>query len=95
MEPKVMAVVVKVLCAADGTRTPHDNKYVVWWNPHTPAGVLELESTMIKGLARRFESVTEALTEWRTVSSVQTYRPWDTALNRPLTGVTVTIEPAD
>lgn len=84
-------VIAQIHCAANGTPTPHDGRYVVDWNPHTKAGVLELTSTTDKAQARRFV-MREATVQWRTVSQVQPQRPWDGMPNRPLTAVTIVFE---
>jgi len=86
-------VVVKVICAADGSPTPHDGRYVVAWNPHTEAGTLELSSTTDPAKAHQFASKGHALLEWQTQSVVQPLRPWDHRPNRPLTGVHCEIMP--
>ena len=82
------ARIVQIVGAADGSHTPHDNKYVKSWNPHTRAGILELTSTSNIAEARRFENG-EEFEEWRTISNVQKTRPWDGRPNRPLTGITI------
>lgn len=87
-------VLVRVLGAADGSKTPHDGRYVESWNPHTMAGVLDLDSTADKSRAKRFDS-REVFTEWRTVSNVQPERPWDGRPNRPLTGLNIDIFKAE
>jgi hypothetical protein len=84
-----MPVRVIVICAAAGDPTPHDGRYVVSWNPHTPAGILEVSSTNNPLEARLFTDSLEVLTEWRTISSVEPVRSWDRKPNRPLTGITV------
>lgn len=85
-----MISIVKVVCAADGNQTPHDGRYVVAWNPHTIAGDCSITTTDDIAAARRFEGGA-AFREWRTVSRVQKIRPWDSALNRPLTALTVEV----
>ena len=86
-----MSRTVKVVCASDGSRTPHDGRYVVAWNPHTEAGVLELTSTSDITQARWFRDGNE-FAEWRTISRVQPIRPWDGKPNRPLTAVSIETE---
>lgn len=86
-------VVVRVIALADGRSCPHSGRYVVAWNPHTEAGVLELTSSADLAEAQRFERLM-AWVEWTTVSSCQSHRPWDGKLNRPLTGVTIELLPA-
>jgi hypothetical protein len=83
--------IVRVICAANGDVTPHDGRYVVRWNPHTQAGVLELTSTDYRPRARRF-TMQEVHQEWSTVSRVEPTRPWDGKPNRPLAGVSIEIE---
>jgi hypothetical protein len=90
-----MSVSVRVIGAANGKPTPHDGRLVERWNPHTYAGTLELTSTTNPKLARRFDSVTDALTEWNTVSYVEPLRPWDKRPNKPLTGLTVELVDLD
>ena len=82
--------VVRVISRADGGDTPHDGRYVVSWNPHTRAGVLELTSTANLAEARHF-LFPDALDTWKAVSKRQPTRPWDGKPNRPLTGVTIEI----
>jgi len=84
-----MAVIVRVVADANGGYTPHNGRYVLHWNPHTEAGVLELDSVKDPNLAYRFVNATVAGREWQTVSHVQATRPWDGKPNRPLTGVTI------
>lgn len=86
-----MAKIVRIVCAANGSPTPHDGRFVVDWNPHTQAGILELTSTPDPKQARRFER-TEAFMEWNTVSNLEPRRPWDQQPNKPLTGITIIIE---
>lgn len=86
-----MKSIVRVICRSDSQPTPHDGRYVVAWNPHTPAGVLELTSTDDKAKARRFDTP-EAFAEWQTISEVEPIREWDRKPNRPLTGITIEIE---
>jgi hypothetical protein len=84
--------VVKVVGASDGvTKTPHDGRYVVAWNPHVEAGTLAVDSTDDIAQAKRFD-VSAALDEWRSVSKVQKTRPWDGRPNRPLTALTIVLE---
>lgn len=85
--------ILRILCGADGSTTPHDGRYVVFWNPHTEAGVLELISTPDPAEAHVFTRAA-AVTEWRTVSCVQPRRPWDGLPNRPLTSITIELLPA-
>lgn len=88
-----MSVIVKIMGPAAvgfpdaATDTPHDNRYLVSWNPHTEAGVLECTSTDDPKEAREFSHVAEVLREYYTVSNVQGVRPWDGGINRPLTGM--------
>ena len=86
-----MAVLVKIIEAADGSPTPHDGRWVVNWDPHTRYGVLDITSSINKVFARRFESSSQALIEWNTISNVQPVRP-DGEYNRPLTAVTILVE---
>lgn len=90
----MMSIVVRVVCAADGSKTPHDGCYVVAWNPHTKAGILELTSTPNPAEAYHFANVGQVVQEYRTVSRIERVRSWDGRLNRPLTGVTVEFCPA-
>lgn len=85
-----MKSIVRVICAADGRKTPHDGRYVVAWNPHTPAGELELTSSDNPHDARQFAQ-NELWDEWRAISNVQPKRPWDGMPNRPLTGLNLDI----
>lgn len=84
-----MKVVVKVIGSASGGYTPHNNRYVRKWNPHTKFGTLDLVSVKYPQLAREFEFF-EVLEEWKMVSNTQETRP-DGKPNRPLTGVTIEI----
>jgi hypothetical protein len=84
----IMPKVVRVLCAADGSPTPHDGRYVVDWNAHTKAGVIDISTTGLIDCARRFENNDEFV-EWGTISNVQAKRPWDGKPNRPLTALSV------
>ena len=83
---------VRVEGAANGRATPHDGRWLVAWNPHTEAGTLELTSTDDRAAAGTFEPM-QVLEQWKTVSNVQRRRPWDGELNRPLTGVNVSLHP--
>jgi hypothetical protein len=87
-----MAVTAKVFCASDGSPTPHDGRYVSWWNPHTEAGVLECVTTDDLAEAKTWATITEVFAERRTVSKVQPTRPWDGLPNRPLMGIAVEID---
>lgn len=85
-----MSVLVKIASLADGSKTPHDGRYLKRWNPHTEFGTCEIDTTADRAKAKRFADVVKALAEWKTVSRRQTYRP-DGELNRPLTGLTIEI----
>lgn len=82
--------IVRVVGRADGGQTPHDGRYVVNWNPHTAAGILELTSTDNIEEARHFPWP-EVFDEWKAISGVEPKRPWDGRPNRPLTGVHIEI----
>jgi len=86
--------VAVVICAADGGSTPHDNRYVARWNPHTKAGTLELVSTVDINEARHFD-YRDLMDEWRTVSRIEPLRPWDGKPNRPLTAITIDVVKID
>lgn len=86
-----MSSIVKIIGAAGGTRTPHDGRYVVAWNPHTRYGMLECESTDDVTKAHQFDGA-DAFRAWTTVSSVQAVRP-DGLPNKPLTALTIEIMP--
>ena len=60
-----MAVTAKVFCASDGSPTPHDGRYVSWWNPHTEAGVLECVTTDDLAEAKTWATITEVFAERR------------------------------
>lgn len=91
-----MGVIVRIIGAADGkTRTPHDGKFVVAWNPHTMAGFLDVISTTDWKKAKVFKDTAEVFKEWRAVSKKQPLRPWDKLPNKPLTGVSLDIMPDD
>lgn len=78
--------VIRIVGTANGTRSPHDGRYVVRWNPHTRFGTLALHSTAEVAWARRF-TAEEAVREWKTISRVEPRRP-DGEPNRPLSGLT-------
>ena len=87
-----MTVIVRIIALAGGTGTassPHEGRWVRYWNPHTRAGVCELETTVNRAEARRFASPDVVMAEWRTVSVVEARRPWDGEPNRPLTGLSI------
>ena len=88
-----MTVVVRILAAADGGWTPHNDRWLTWWNPHVEFGALACESTADLTKAKRFSGVVEAITEWKTVSRVQAVRPTDGKASRPLTSITIVCEP--
>ena len=72
-------------------RTPHDGRFIVSWNPHTKAGILDLTSTQDPRQARVF-SLVDLWEEYRTISLVEPVRPWDGEPNRPLTGINLAVE---
>ena len=86
--------IVKIIGAADGTKTPHDGRFLKAWNPHTEFGVLAVESTDKEGEALHFDSVASVFDDWQATSSVQANRPTDGQPNRPLTAITIEIAPA-
>lgn len=86
-------VIARVVHTADGGPTPHDGRYVVAWNPHTQAGVLELNSTDDPTKARVFDDAQQVLLERETISEVQPQRPWDRLPNRPLRAISVLLLP--
>lgn len=88
-----MTVVVRVVAAADGGWTPHNGRYVLRWDPHVKFGTLACDSTDDLAKAKRWASLVEALTEWKTVSRVQPRRPTDGLPSKPLTAITVVCEP--
>ena len=87
---KTETCVIRVLSRADGGVSPHDGRYVVSWNPHTRAGVLELTSTADLAEARHFP-FPDVFDTWKTISNRQPLRPWDGKPNRPLTGIHIEI----
>jgi hypothetical protein len=84
-----LPVIVRVMCASDGHKTPHDNRYVVEWDPHTRAGILSVRSSADPERARIFSSAAEVLEQRRTISHAQSTRPWDGEPNRPLMALAV------
>jgi hypothetical protein len=88
-------ILVRFVCAADGSPTSLDGRWVMRWNPHTKAGTLDLVSTTELAQARRFSSAQEVPTEYRTQSRVQSKRPWDKQPNRPLAGVHIEMVPEE
>lgn len=89
-----MKAIVMIVGAADGTsRTPHDGRYLVAWNPHTPEGELNVATSPNKGYARVFDDVKDVLDTWQTVSNVQPTRG-DGKPNRPLTAVHLSVQRA-
>lgn len=87
-----MPVIVQLIGAADGiTKTPHDGRWFIAGNPHTLFGDLEMTSTSNRDDAKRFDSLVEVVSLWTTVSHVERLRP-DGMLNRPLNGMSFTIE---
>lgn len=87
-----MSVVVRIMCGPGGSATPHDGRYVVRWNPHTPYGVCRVDSTDDIRQARRFANAAEALAVWNTVSHVDPVR-FDGKANKPLAALTIDIYP--
>ena len=87
-----MSVVVKIEGAASGAPTPHDGRYVLFWNPHSAFGFADLVTTDDRYKARQFRDAAHALEEYRTVSNVEKRRPTDGKPNRPLSAFTVTLE---
>lgn len=90
-----MSVIVRVISDSTGQPTPHDGRYVVGWDPHTPAGVLAMDSSPHRRDAHVFADVQEVMAQRHTISSVQCVRPWDGLPNRPLTAFAVEILLAD
>jgi hypothetical protein len=88
-----MAYVVLII-GSPSAKTPHDGRWLVAWDPNTEAGTLSCTSTDEVREARQFERAGDALDEWKTISSVQPTRPWDGKPNRPLSGLTITLERA-
>ena len=89
-----MSVIVRVLASADGGPNPHAGRYVLSWDPHTRFGTLAVTSTDDPRAARLFADAGQVHREWRMISKAQPWRPNDRKPNRPLTGITVEIEPA-
>jgi hypothetical protein len=87
----VLPVIVRVMCTSDGQRTPHDNRYIVEWDPHTRAGILSVKSSADPDHARIFSSAAEVLQQRGTISHAQSTRPWDGKPNRPLMALAVEI----
>jgi hypothetical protein len=93
MEDHRLPVLVRVVCAAEpDVKTPHDGDWVVEWNPHTEWGVLGLSSTRERSKAKRFAHHADVFRQWKTTSIIQPVRP-DGRPNRPLTAVSIEIEP--
>lgn len=86
-------VVVKIVGAANGRTTPHDGRWLVEWSPHTEAGTLALTSSRSRTRARCFGGPGQVWREMRAISSVEPVRPWDGEPNRPLSALTLQIEP--
>jgi hypothetical protein len=85
-----MTEIVLIIGAANGGATPHDNRFVVRWNPHTEYGVCEITTTDAIEDARRF-APGQALAEWKTVSRIEPRRSMDGKPNRPLSGLTIEV----
>lgn len=89
-----MPVVIRIVRAENGTRTPHDGRFLVAWNPHQPYGTLAVTSTDDISKARRFSGVFRAISDARTISRVQPRRP-DGLPNRPLSALTFEVVPVE
>lgn len=76
---------------ANGAPTPHDGRYVQRCEFDVPFGTLAMDSTPRPADALQFASSGEALDYWRTASKSHPLRP-DGKPNRPLTGLTVSVE---
>jgi hypothetical protein len=89
MSDTPLPVIVRVMRASNGQKTPHDNRFVVEWDPHTRAGILSLKSSPDPERAHIFSSAAEVLEQRRTISHSQPTRPWDGEPNRPLMALAV------
>jgi hypothetical protein len=81
-------IVMKVISAANGARTPHNGRYLVTANPNTRFGMLQATSTDDIDKAMRIEDAVAFHKLWAAVSEVQPVRP-DGKPNRPLTALTI------
>lgn len=86
-----MPYTLLVHCMANGAATPHDGKHVQRCEFDEPFGTLAMDSTSNPAEAMHFDTPGAAMDYWRTASTRYPLRP-DGKPNRPLTGLTVSVE---
>lgn len=90
-----MAFVMQVMSLADGRPCKLDGQFYVQWD--TGEGDRKMEQQEFSrdiNKAMRFASQTDAMEEWKRVSTILPIRPHDGQPNRPLTSLNVMLEPA-
>jgi hypothetical protein len=89
---KILDVAGAVIGAFVGKGGSVVGQYVVSYNPDAHGGRGEVAGSMDIAQARRFNTVHDAMAFWRQTSTVLPVRE-DGKPNRPLTALTVTVEP--
>lgn len=89
-----MPYVIKAVAFADGQWCPHEGQYLEAFDFERYAGQGYGEFTYSPAKAKKFDTIAEAMTFWKTVSKTQPTR-YDGKPNRPLTALTCSIEKAD
>lgn len=84
-------ILMKIVSFADGRPGPYDGQYLERFDPEYDHGLGRIWSTPDPDRAMHFESLTEALTLWKTQSRTRPTRS-DGKPNRPMTALTVTFE---
>jgi hypothetical protein len=97
-----MAHILKLIALTNGRTTPHDNRFVVEYDPYWVDGdrtgvlphllVRKLVTTDKAENALRFATAKDALAYYLVVCPNVPKRPWDQKANRPLTAYHCVIE---
>lgn len=82
-------ILMKIVGFADGSTSEYDDQFLERFDPEYDHGLGRIWTTPDPDKAMRFTSLAEALTTWKTQSTVRPLRA-DGKPNRPLTAVTVT-----
>jgi hypothetical protein len=86
--------VIRAVAFANGLYCPHAGQWLERFNPNAYGGQGYAEFTTKISKAKRFATFADAMAFWKQTSTARPLRP-DGKPNRPLTALTVVVEPAD
>jgi hypothetical protein len=85
--------VIRAVAFANGMYCPHAGQWLKSYNPDAFGGQGYADFTRNISEAKRFASFEDAMRFWKQASNLRPLRP-DGQPNRPLTALTIVVEPA-